>query len=194
MYDGFTYRFVPVKNKTNLSEKGFTDTDQLYRRMTSLYTWDSLKRTDWFVDYQNLFTFTGIMSQRGIFASVAMELIEAGEYERAVEILDKCQEMIPVENFPHDTILYGFANERDLAGMIEAYYLAGEPGKASALCSSMADQLLLSCRFFLNHYEDAADYFESCYNVLSVLCALADEYGDTSLASSISERFNSMLD
>ena len=194
MYDGFTYRFVPVKNKTNLSEKGFTDTDQLYRRMTSLYTWDSLKRTDWFVDYQNLYTFTGVMSQRGIFASVAMEMIEAGEYERAVEILDKCQEMIPVENFPHDTILYGFANERDLAVMIEAYYLAGEPGKASAICSSMADQLLLSCRFFLNHYEDAADYFESCYNVLSVLCALADEYGDTSLASSISERFNRMLD
>ena len=64
MYDGFTYRFVPIKNKTNLSERGFTDTDELYRKMTSVYTWDTLKRNDWFVDYQNLYTFNGVMSLR----------------------------------------------------------------------------------------------------------------------------------
>ena len=194
MYDGFTYRFVPIKNKTNLSERGFTDTDELYRKMTSLYTWDTLKRTDWFVDYQNLFTFCGVMSQRGIFTSVAMEMIEAGEYDMAVEILDKCQSVIPEENFPLDIILYGFSNERDLICMIEAYYLAGEPEKASLLCSSMSDQVLHSCEFFLKHYEDAEDYFDACYNVLAVLVSVADEYGDTTLSSSIRERFNSLLE
>ena len=194
MYDGFTYRFVPIKNKTNLSERGFTDTDELYRKMTSLYTWDTLKRTDWFVDYQNLYTFCGVMSQRGIFASVAMEMVEAGEYDMAVEILDKCQSVIPEENFPLDIILYGFSNERDLICMIEAYYLAGEPEKASVLCSSMSDQVLHSCEFFLKHYEDAEDYFDACYNVLAVLVSVADEYGDTSLSSSIRERFNALLD
>lgn len=194
MYDGFTYRFVPIKNKTNLSERGFTDTDELYRKMTSLYTWDTLKRTDWFVDYQNLYTFCGVMSQRGIFASVAMEMVEAGEYDMAVEILDKCQSVIPEENFPLDIILYGFSNERDLICMIEAYYLAGEPEKASLLCSSMSDQVLHSCEFFLKHYEDAEDYFDACYNVLAVLVSVADEYGDTTLSSSIRERFNELLD
>ena len=194
MYDGFTYRFVPIKNKTNLSERGFTDTDELYRKMTSLYTWDTLKRTDWFVDYQNLFTFCGVMSQRGIFASVAMEMVESGEYDMAVEILDKCQSVIPEENFPLDIILYGFSNERDLICMIEAYYLAGEPEKASLLCSSMSDQVLHSCEFFLKHYEDAEDYFDACYNVLAVLVSVADEYGDTTLSSSIRERFNELLD
>ena len=194
MYDGFTYRFVPIKNKTNLSERGFTDTDELYRKMTSLYTWNTLKRTDWFVDYQNLYTFCGVMSQRGIFASVAMEMIQAGEYDMAVEILDKCQSVIPEENFPLDIILYGFSNERDLICMIEAYYLAGEPEKASLLCSSMSDQVLHSCEFFLKHYEYAEDYFDACYNVLAVLVSVADEYGDTSLSSSIRERFNALLD
>lgn len=194
MYDGFTYRFVPIKNKTNLSERGFTDTDELYRKMTSLYTWDTLTRTDWFVDYQNLYTFCGVMSQRGIFASVAMEMVEAGEYDMAVEILDKCQSVIPEENFPLDIILYGFSNERDLICMIEAYYLAGEPEKASELCSSMSDQVLQSCEFFLKNYEDAEDYFDACYNVLAVLVSVADEYGDTTLSSSIRERFNSLLE
>ena len=194
MYDGFTYRFVPVRNRTNLSETGFTDTDELYHKMTSVYSWDTLKRTDWFVDYQNLYTFCGVMSQRGIFASVAMEMIEAGEYERAVEILDKCRSVIPEENFPLDMIMYGLSNERDLISMIEAYYLAGEPEKGSALCSSMADEVLDSCEFFLRHYVAAEDYFDSCYNVLAVLASVADEYGDTSLASSIRLRFNELLD
>ena len=194
MYDGFTYRFVPIKNKTSLSERGFTDTDELYRKLTSVYTWDTLERTDWFVDYQNLQTFTGVMSQRGMFASVAMELIEAGENERAVEILDKCRSVIPEENFPLDMILYGFANERDMVGLIEAYYLAGESAKASELCSSMSDEVLASCEFFLMHYEHAEGYFDSCYNVLAVLSSLADEYGDSVLASSIRLRFNKLLE
>ena len=194
MYDGFTYRFVPIKNKTSLSERGFTDTDELYRKFTSVYTWDTLERTDWFVDYQNLQTFTGVMSQRGMFASVAMELIEAGENERAVEILDKCRSVISEENFPLDMILYGLSNERDMVGLIEAYYLAGESAKASELCSSMSDEVLASCEFFLMHYEDAEGYFDSCYNVLAVLSSLADEYGDSSLASSIRLRFNKLLE
>ena len=193
MYDGFTYRFIPIRNKTNLSERGFTDTDELYEKFTSVYTWDTLERSDWFVDYQNIYTFTGVMSQRGIFASVAMEMIEAGEYERAVEILDKCQSVIPEEKFPLDIILYGLGNERDLISMIEAYYLAGAPEKAFDLCSSMADEVLVSCEFFLNHYEDAENYFDSCYNVLAVLASVADEYGDDSLASSIRLRFNNLL-
>lgn len=194
MYDGFTYRFVPIKNKTNLHEREFTDTDDLYHKISSVYTWDSLKRTDWFVDYQNLSTFTGILSQRGIFASVAMEMIEAGEIERAVEILDKCQSVIPVKNFPLDMIIYGFSNERDIVNIIEAYYMAGEPAKASALCSSISDEILASSKFFLKHYEDAEEYFDSCYKVLAVLSSIAEEYGDTSLAESIRSRFNRLFE
>ena len=154
----------------------------------------TLERTDWFVDYQNVYTFGGVMSQRGMFASVAMELIEAGENERAVEILDKCRSVISEENFPLDMILYGLSNERDMVGLIEAYYLAGESAKASGLCSSMSDEVLASCEFFLRHYEDAQEYFDSCYNVLAVLSSLADEYGDSALASSIRLRFNKLLE
>jgi hypothetical protein len=194
MYDGFTYRFVPIRNKTDLYENGFTDTDELYHKMTSVYTWDTLQRTDWFVDYQNLSTFTGVISQRRIFASAAMEMIEAGETERAVEILNKCQSVIPLENFPLDMILYGFGNERDLINIIEAYYLAGESAKASALCSSMSEEILVSCRFFLRFYEYAEDYFDSCYTVLGVLASMAEEYGDSALADSIRLRFNELLE
>ena len=58
----------------------------------------------------------------------------------------------------------------------------------------MSDQVLQSCEFFLKNYEDAEDYFDSCYNVLAVLASVADEYGDTILSSSIRKRFNSLLE
>ena len=193
MYDGFTYRFIPIKNKTNLNENGFTDVQELYSKMTSLYTWDSLKKEGWYVDYQNLYTFAAVMSQREIFAFVALELIEAGEKEKAVEMLDMCQRMIPESNFPLDLILYGFNNEYDIVRIIEAYHMAGAPEKASELGARLADALLESTAFFLNHYEDGKRHFESCYNILAYLSALEDEYGDSVLASSIRDRFNKML-
>ena len=193
MYDGFTYRFVPIKNRTNLQENGFTDADELYGKIRGLYTWETLERKDWLVDYQNFFTFTGVMSQRKIFAAAALELLEAGEAEKAIEILDMCQRVIPEENFPLDITIHGFNNESDIISMIECYYMAGESAKASDLGGRLADRLLESSAFFLNHYEHGEQYFDSCYNKLAYLAALTDDFGDAALASSIRERFNALL-
>ncbi|MBR2063656.1 MAG: DUF2723 domain-containing protein [Bacteroidales bacterium] len=193
MYDGFTYRFIPIKNKTNLQENGFTDVQELYRKMTSLYTWDTLKKEGWYVDYQNLYTFAAVMSQRKIFSFVAQELIEAGENEKAVDMLDMCQKMIPERSFPLDLVLYGFNNEYDIIRMIEAYHMAGAPEKASELGARLADALLESTAFFLNNYEDGKSHFDLCYNLLAYLSALEDEYGDSALATSIRDRFNNLL-
>ena len=50
MYDGFSYRFVPVKNKTKSTDIGFADPEDLYYKMKNVFTWDALKRKDYFVD------------------------------------------------------------------------------------------------------------------------------------------------
>ena len=194
MYDGFTYRFIPIKNRTNLNENGFTDPQELYRKMTSLYTWESLERTDWFTDYQNLYTFAGVMSQRKIFSTAALELIKAGEDEKAEEILDLCQNMIPEENFPLDLLMYGLRNELDVIGMIEGYYLCGASEKASGLATKAAGSLLESAAFFIDHYSEAEEYLDTCCNVLAYIATLADDNGDTSLADDIREKFNNLLE
>lgn len=38
------------------------------------------------------------------------------------------------------------------------------------------------------------EYFDSCYNTLAYLAAMADEFGDTELASSVRDRFNGLLE
>ena len=194
MYDGFSYRFVPIKNRMKSTEIGFADPEDLYNKMKEVYTWDALKRTDWFVDYQNFYTFCGVLSQRQLFTNVAKEMLKIGDNERAIEMLDMCQECVPEENFPLDITYLGFSNEYMVIDMIETYYDAGAPDKALALAERFADQLFQSTYFFLEYYDYAKREFETCYNSLQYLSDLAEHNGDVEFAEEVRNRFNNMLD
>ena len=98
MFDGFSYRFTPIKNKVGTTDPGKVDVQALYQKMTDgTFKWDALSRTDYFVDYQNLYTFMGVLSQRQLFLTVANALIDAGEDEKALEIMNRCQRPHPAE-------------------------------------------------------------------------------------------------
>ena len=194
MYDGFSYRFVPIKNRMKSTDIGFADPEDLYYKMKNVYTWDALKRTDYCVDYQNFYTFCGVLSQRLLFVNVAKEMLKIGDKERALEMLDMCQECVPESNFPLDIAYLGFSNEYMVVDMIETYYDAGAPEKALALAERFADQLFDSVYFFLEYYDFAKKEFENCYNNLQYLSDLTEHHGDKEFAEGIRNRFNSMLD
>ena len=194
MYDGFSYRFVPIRNKMKSTDIGFADPEDLYHKMKNVYTWDALKRTDYFADYQNFYTFCGVLSQRQLFTNVAKEMLKIGDRERAVEMLDMCQECVPEENFPLDITYLGFSNEYMVVDMIETYYDAGAPEKALELAKRFSDQLFQSTYFFLQYYDFAKREFENCYNNLQYLSDLAEHHGDKEFAEGIRNRFNSLLD
>ena len=193
MYEGFSYKFVPVKNRMKSTEIGFADPEDLYNKMKNVFTWDALKRTDWFVDYQNFYTFCGVLSQRQVFLNVAKELLEAGDAERAVEMLDMCQECVPVENFPLDMTYLGFSNEMMVVDMIETYYNAGAADKALDLARRFIDELFISMDFFLDYYDLAKREFEACYSCISYLEGLAENFGQDDFSKEIRERIDSLL-
>ena len=194
MYDGFSYRFVPVKNKMKSTEIGFADAEDLYYKMKNVFSWDALKRTDYFVDYQNFYTFCGVLSQRQLFVNVAREMLKIDDKFRAEEMIDMCQECVPVENFPLDMIYLGFSNEYMVLDMVEVYYEAGANEKALDLASRFADELMVSASFFLNNYDYAKKEFDTCYTTLSYLADLADHYGDKEFAGLVRANFNALLD
>ena len=194
MYEGFSYKFVPIKNKMKSTDIGFADPEDLYYKMKNVFTWDALKRTDYFVDYQNYYTFCGVLSQRQLFVNVAREMMKIGDEERAIEMLDMCQECVPEENFPLDMIYLGFSNEYMVVDMIELYYEAGAPEKARDLAARFACDLLVSANFFLNNYDLAKREFDTCYSSLSYVAEVADYYGDTEFAEEIRNSFNTLLD
>ena len=194
MYDGFSYRFVPVKNRMKSTEIGFADAEDLYNKIKNVYSWDALKRTDYFVDYQHYYTFCGVLSQRNLFVNAAKEMLKIGDKERAVELLDMCQECVPEENFPLDMTYLGFSNEYMVIDMIETYYDAGADDKALELAKRFINELFVSTEFFLNYYDFARKEFENCYNCISYIADLTDHFGDSDYAEEIRNRFNSLLD
>lgn len=160
MYDGFSFRFVPIKNRMSLSDIGFSDPDDLYHKMTEVFTWDALKRKDYFVDYQNMTTFCGVMSQRRLFYNVAEELYEAGEMAKAEEILDMCHECVPESTYPLDLSYLRTGNEYAVVQMVDLYYRLGAADKATALAERFADSMMSSIRFYVEFYDFARSDFE----------------------------------
>ena len=194
MYDGFSFRFVPIRNKMSSREIGFADPEDLYHKMTKVFKWDALKRGDYFVDYQNYYTFCGVLSQRNIFVNAAKEMLKIGDAARAEELLDMCQECVPEKDYPLDLTYLGFSNEFMVVDMIETYYNAGAPEKAAALASRLTDELFKSTFFFLEFYDYARTEFENCYKILQYVSDLSEHHGNVELATSIRDRFNKMVE
>ncbi len=193
MYEGFSFKFVPVKNKTSSYEVGFADVDKLYDMMKNTYSWDALKRTDYFVDYQNIFTFCGVLPQRAIFVNVANKLLEIGDAERAVEMLDMCQDCVPVENYPLDLSYLGLSNERMVVKMIDSYFNAGAPDRALDLASRLTDELLVSANFFLKFYDFARRDFEDACSLIYITTDMLAERGYNEAAQTVESKVEAMI-
>ncbi|MCQ2143712.1 MAG: DUF2723 domain-containing protein [Bacteroidales bacterium] len=184
LYDGFTYRFVPIKNKMSSSKVGLSDPEDLYDKMMNVYKFDALKRTDYYVDYQNMYTFQGVISHRLMFVNAAKEMIKDGRNDRAVELLERCEESVPDCNYPLVVTEYGFSNEIAVYEMISTYFAAGAPEKALDLAERFACELYVSANFYAGFYDYAKEDFEdNCQMVFYVADLLRsngfNEEGDT---------------
>ena len=194
MYEGFSYKFVPIKGPMSSSAPGLTDVDDLYRKMTEVYSWDALKRNDYYVDYQNLYTFCGVMSQRNLFLNAAEKFLEAGMDDRALEMLDRCVEDVPEYNFPLDMTYLGFSNEYMVLRMISLYYDLGQDDKARDIAARFADELMVSADFFLSFYNYREEDFTNVFTYIQNLQYLYEAHGEQQLADDLESRITSLID
>ena len=193
LYDGFSFRFVPIKNSTKSTDIGLSDPDDLYHKMTEVFTWDALKRTDWLVDYQNYYTFCGVMSQRLLFVNAAKEMLKVGDKARALELLNRCQECVPRENFPLDMSWMGFSNELMVLEMISLYYYSGDADSARALAADFSEELISASVFYAEFYDYCKREFDSERMVIASLVDMLMEEGDGELARNIESSFKLAL-
>ena len=194
VYDGFSYRFTPVKNKIGTTDPGKVDALALYGKMKDTFKWDALSRKDYFVDYQNLYTFMGVLSQRQMYLNVANALIDAQEDEKAMEILDMCQANVPEENFPLESITLGFAgNDYMVIQMVENYYFLGAPEKARELGKKLGEQLLGTARFYLEFYDFVDSNFETTSRCIVYLADVFKQYGDQELSDQLNKSLDALI-
>ena len=195
MYEGYSSKFVPFKITATSSDPGLVDTDHLYELMTDKFKWDAISRDDYFVDYQNLYTHLGVMAQRTLFVNAATAFLKAGENGRALEMLDKCQNVLKRDKYPVEGIPLGFStNDYMICEMVSLYYKLGQTDKARELAVTLFNELLVSSRFYLEYYDYAKDDFELCGNYVYYLQDVVNKAGDAELAKKIGDNFEQLID
>ena len=136
----------------------------------------------------------GVMSQRSLFVNAATAFIKAGEYDRAKEMLDKCQQVVKRENFPLESIPLGFSgNDYMVCEMVAQYYTVGEVEKARELAASLFNELLVSSRFYMEFYDYCKSDFELCGNYVYYLQDVVEKAGDGELAKKIGDNFEQLI-
>ncbi|MDR2586562.1 MAG: DUF2723 domain-containing protein [Prevotellaceae bacterium] len=148
-YEGFSYKLVPILSEPSRVEKSpQVDTDKMYDLIMKVYRWDSFSDPRMHVDYQNQVTFQAILPIRSVFAQTAVALVEEGQMEKAVEVLDKMQEAIPASLFPYSTTLISPVGSLAVLDAIDSYAAAGAPEKAVQLSDAFVDEVIKALYFF----------------------------------------------
>lgn len=95
--EGIAYRLLPVRNPN--PQEYQVNTDIMYDNMMNNYQWREMDNPDVYYseDYRNF-----SLNHRSAFNTLAISLINQGEYTRAKEVLLKCLEVIPNKSLPYD--------------------------------------------------------------------------------------------
>ena len=191
MYEGYSSKLVPFKNKITASDPGHVDVDELYDKMMNVYTWNDIRKDNYDVDYQNYYTFLGVLPQRELFVSTANALLKTGDKERALKVLDKCQESMPDNVWPLESIPLGFTtNDYMVVNMVSDYFAAGAPDKAAELGLKLGRELVQSTQFYMDFYDYAQSEFETCCQFLYYLI---DELEKGGAADAVKELKTSLV-
>jgi hypothetical protein len=137
--EGLAYRLVPIKseNKSWL-EYGRINTDILYENMVNKFAWGGAKEKGVNIDYNHMRTLT-VVKARMNYARLAKTLAAEGKNEKALEVLNYCMEILPLEKVSYDPYM---------ADIIDSYFTAG--GTEVALEMTKA---------FCDYYYERLDYF-----------------------------------
>jgi len=189
--EGLAYRLVPVEvepiidpltGKPDRSQRGRVNPDIMYDNLMNKFKFGNLGDENVHVDSdlsRMVFNF------RGNYARLASALIEKGDNKRAVEVLDRCIEMMPDHTAPYNFYMYT---------IIEAYFLAGAYDKSNPLAEQVANRLIEELKYInkLPKRDQAAYEQELQLNeyFISRFAALAKQKGQVEF----SNKLESMLE
>lgn len=195
-FEGFAYKLVPIKSITKTAEIGQIDALKMFDKVMKVYEWDNLADTTINVDYQNLATFNGVMNIRAIFVQTAIGLYEDGYKEKAVQVLDRMQEVMVPQNFPlNSSVLYSI-NEYMVLQALEIYLRCDAKEKAVALANEFAKETLDAIVLFAKPYGKgilSQTDLENNYSLYGYMLDILSECGAEDAAKDLELSFNEIV-
>ncbi|MFI3293707.1 MAG: DUF2723 domain-containing protein [Rikenellaceae bacterium] len=140
-YDGYAYRFVPIKTPVSSSWSiGRIDPDYATDLLLNKFRYGNINDPRVYADNFTQYNLNASKAREG-FARVAFAHIEAGNIEKGVELLDA-----GLEYFPTWQLRFSPANT---APLIEGYYQAKEYEKGDALLREYAQNIIEYIEYYI---------------------------------------------
>ena len=171
---GFTYKFVPIPNAENIIE--IHNADTMYENLMNLYKWGNMNDPKINIDYQNFYTFMAVMPIRRAFSTTAGALMQQGDTTRAVNLLDRMQEIMIPSNFPLSSNMFGRLNDSGVINAVNMYLHAEEKDKAIALGDAYLAELEKGIWFYATSYRGTLFSENNLVNGMQCLMEMYEVY------------------
>lgn len=157
--EGLAYRFTPFDN----TKTGVTiDSEKMYDNLMHKFKFGGIDKPGIYIDENAL---RMCYSHRRIFAQLAQQLMREGKKEKAKDVVDYAEKMIPAVNVPYDY-------QNGALQIAEVYYQLGETEKADAIVKNMADKSVEYMKWYMSLNDSRFMISASEYNYhLSLLNA-----------------------
>ncbi len=181
--EGLAYRLVPIENKEknrNSPFYGRVDTDIMYDNLMNKFAFGNMGT-------EGVYLSTDVSRMasnfRSNFAHLAEELIKEGDNKRAIEVLDRCQEVMPNHNNTYGLFTYRLPL---------LYYQAGAHEKGNQIADLISDNLIEELSYFESltgagrqTWKGTADQYKQ---ILAVMIEFAKQNKQTDFAKQLENK------
>ncbi len=180
--EGLAYRIVPVEAQNTDGQIGEINTDIMYNNLIKKFKWGGIEKPNVYIDENNM---RMLMNFRNNFARLAKQFIREGKKDKAIEVLDKSLQVMPIKKVP----LNVFA-----VGIIEAYYLAGDTAKANELAKNLDNNAEQELAFYFSLDKDAQNSLDNDKRKALVALQEVTRMANTYKQKDLFDKFNKALE
>lgn len=138
--EGMAYRLVPIKAENkSWFDYGSVATDIMTRNVMDKFVWGGANDPSVNIDYYHKRTIT-VVRARLLYSRLAKQLVAEGKKDKAVEVLNKCMNDLPLANVGYDFYL---------PYVVEAYFAAGDKEAAIKLSKELSDYYLEKAEYYI---------------------------------------------
>ncbi len=183
--EGLSYRFMPVLAEDYYKGVGGVYREGSYDLLVNKAKWGSLNEDGVVPDRESVRN-TSYAQQA--YSRTAMSLVNHGEYDSAIIVLDKYQEFFPNDKFPFDVRLYQFP---------ELYYASGANEKGDAFVKTFVDNYRQKAEYYGSLKPKFRDYYEEdlgeAFSIINEMVKVTEKYNREELNLEITTLLDDLL-
>ena len=179
--EGLTYKLVPINTPPKSGQIGMIDSDKMYENMVHKFRWGGIDDPDVYLDENNI---RMLMNFRSNFGRLGLQLVAEGDTARALEVADKCVQLMPNERVP-----FNYFN----VPVAEVYFQCNKADQGKKILEILFSKTKQELDFY---FQLDKEQFNSIYNDARRSLALLQEvlristiYGQNDLQQKVNSEF-----